>query len=61
MPAEMIDRLQARVEFTEFDTVDEYVQFVLEEVLLAVESDEESDNVREEDVKSRLKSLGYIE
>lgn len=63
LPKRVAERVEARVPFTEFDSVDEYVTFVVEEVLYAVEeaSDEDAEPVDEAEVRSRLESLGYLE
>lgn len=63
LPRRVVERVEARVPLTEFDTVDEYVTFVVEEVLYAVEeaSDEDAEPVDEAEVRSRLESLGYLE
>lgn len=55
--------VQSRVPKTEFETVDEYVEFVLQEVLHNVRQREsEADfDVDEDEVKDRLRSLGYID
>ena len=59
LPTELYGKVKERVRDTEFASVDEYVTFVLEEVLKEEEkvlSDEE-----EEEVKKRLKALGYLD
>jgi len=62
LPAELYEKIGERVKSTGFDSVDEYVIFVLEEVL---KDDEEGDQAmskeEEEEVKKRLKALGYLE
>lgn len=63
LPERVAERVEARLPFTEFDSVDEYVTFVVEEVLYAVEeaADEDHEAVDEAEVRSRLESLGYLE
>ena len=64
LPAEIVDRVDQRVPRTEFDSANEYIAFVLEEVLSQVESetgDEEVDTVNEDQVRDRLESLGYLD
>lgn len=63
LPRRVVERVEDRVPFTEFDSVDEYVTFVVEEVLYAVEeaTDEDPEPVDEAEVRSRLESLGYLE
>lgn len=63
---ELYSQIADRVEKTDFDTVDAYAQYVLEQVV-AKASEQESDlgvstnTDDEENVKERLKGLGYLE
>jgi predicted aldo/keto reductase-like oxidoreductase len=60
---DVLERVEARLSRTEWDEVDEYVEFVLEEVLTQVETTTEDgtvDAVDESEVKGRLESLGYL-
>ena len=63
IPTDLIKKIEERVKETEFESVDEYVTFVLEEVVK--EDDEEIEEVfSEEDedkVKERLRALGYLD
>lgn len=64
IPARIIDRVEDRLPRTEFDTPSEYITYVMEEVLYRVEQETEDDDfeaVDEEEVKDRLKSLGYLD
>ena len=62
LSGDLDDRIAERVKVTGFGSVDEYVTFVLEEVI----KDEEDENKlaytkeEEQEVKRRLKSLGYL-
>ncbi len=63
IPAELYDAIAQRVQETEFNSVEEYVTFVLEEVL---KDDDEEDEIAftpedEEEVKKRLRALGYLD
>ena len=62
LPAELYDQVAERVKATGFGSVDEYVKFVLEEVLKE-EGEEEGafSEEDEEEVKKRLKALGYLD
>jgi len=63
LPNRIVERVESRLPRTEWDTPEEYVTFVLEEVLYHVEQeteDDEFESVDEEEVKDRLKSLGYL-
>jgi len=58
LPAELYSRVEERAKSTGFNSIDDYVAFVLEEVIKdegeAVISKED-----EEEVKRRLRALGY--
>lgn len=57
----LYERVEQRITGMDFDSVDEYVQFVLEEVV-AVDAEEGSyEDVDDEDVQARLRSLGYLD
>jgi len=62
LPEEIYHKIEQRVADTEFDSVDEYIAFVLAEVLK--ENDEEDRSAYskedEEEVKKRLRALGYL-
>ena len=65
LSAELYGRIEGRVHATEFHSVEEYVTFVLEEVLGGEEESEEEEPTfseeEEEEVKKRLRALGYLE
>jgi len=62
IPAELYDAIGQRVSETEFNSVEEYVTFVLEEVLRDDEEDEIAFSPEdEEEVKKRLRALGYLD
>ena len=62
VPADIYDKVEERVKATEFGSVDEYVLFILEEVLKDEEEEEQAYTEADEaEVKRRLKSLGYME
>jgi len=61
---DLIERIERRVEHTDFEDADAYAEFVLSEVLARIEH--ESEGTREEtasrqQVQDRLQSLGYLE
>ena len=61
IPKELYDRIKKEyVDNGEFKSVDDFVKFVLKEVL----SEEEQESVytpeEEEEIKRRLRSLGYL-
>lgn len=64
LPERIVERVEARLPRTEWDSPEEYMTYVLEEVLYRVEQeteDDEFEEVDEEEVKDRLKSLGYLD
>ena len=63
LPVELLERIEQRVQYTEFESVDKYVEHVLQEVLYQVETDgpdTETVDIEESEVEDRLKSLGYL-
>ena len=58
---DLYDRVKEEVERSEgeFKSVEEYIEFVLEE-LLSEEEEEVYTEEEEEDIKRRLRALGYI-
>ena len=64
LPIELYGRIEERVRATEFESVEEYVTYVMEEILREdVEEEEEPafSEAEEEEVKKRLRALGYLE
>lgn len=57
LPAELYSRLEKRAKSTGFNSIDDYVVFILEEVV----KDEEValSKEEEEELKRRLRALGY--
>lgn len=63
LPERIVERVEDRLPRTEWDDPAEYITYVMEEVLYRVEKETEDDDfeeVDEEEVKDRLKSLGYL-
>lgn len=63
LPERIVERVEDRLPRTEWDDPAEYITYVMEEVLYRVEQETEDDDfeeVDEEEVKDRLKSLGYL-
>ncbi|MFC1848235.1 CopG family transcriptional regulator [Chloroflexota bacterium] len=63
IPAELYEKIEERVRATGFSSIEEYVTFVLEEIL---KDDDEEDGAafskeEEEEVKKRLRALGYLD
>jgi len=63
LPVELYRKIEQRIAGTGFHSVDEYVAFVMEEVLK--EEGEAGERAlskeAEEQVKSRLRALGYLD
>jgi len=60
LPDDLYHKIEERVNVTAFNSVDEYVIFVMEEVL----KDEEEQALSKEDeeeIKKKLKAFGYLE
>jgi Arc/MetJ-type ribon-helix-helix transcriptional regulator len=63
LPKGTLDRINDRVAVSEFDSVSEYIDYVLNEVLHHLEQEKPrngSDKVDEQQVQDRLESLGYL-
>lgn len=58
LPAELHGRMEERAKLTGFGSVDEYVLFILEEVLR--EEKRAYSEEDEEEIKKRLRALGYL-
>lgn len=64
IPKEIIRKIEERIQGTEFGSVEEYVAFVLEEVIKDDIENAPEEVFSEEDekkVKDRLKALGYLD
>ncbi len=63
VPDEIYRKLEERVKETSFSSVDEYVTYILREVLASLEEEEEEvfSEEEEEKVKERLRALGYLD
>ena len=63
IPNELYEKIEKNLEDFGFKTVDEYIVFVLEEVLKSDDSGEEQvfSEEEEEMIKKRLRDLGYLD
>lgn len=64
IPKRIVERVEKRLPRTEWDEPEEYITYVLEEVLYRVEKETEDDDfeaVDQQEVEDRLKSLGYLD
>lgn len=55
------DKIKEKIKDTEFDSVSGYVEYVLQELLSDEGEAEEFSKEDEEKIKSRLRSLGYLD
>lgn len=63
LPERIIERVENRLPRTDWDSPEEYITYVLEEVLYRVEKETDDDDfeeIDEEEVEDRLRSLGYL-
>lgn len=62
LTAELYDRVKERAEATDFGSIEEYITFVLQEVLKEEGPEEIAvDREQEKEVKKRLRALGYLD
>jgi len=63
IPASLVEKIEKRVKETEFDSVSDYISYVLREVLSEEEGEEEQTFTKEDEekVKERLRALGYLD
>ena len=62
LSTELYDRVKERAEATDFGSIEEYITFVLQEVLKEEEPEEIAmDREQEKEVKKRLRALGYLD
>jgi len=61
LPTELYSKIVQRIVGTDFNSVDDYVVFVLEEVVKEEEPERAFSEQDEKEVKKRLKALGYID
>lgn len=64
IPESLYEKIESRSQGTGFESISEYVTFVLREVIEDEEEEEEEEDFSEEDeekVKERLKALGYMD
>jgi len=62
LPIELYSKIEERVKIADFSSVNEYVEFVLGEVVKEEEEEEKAFSEEEEkEVRKRLKDLGYLD
>jgi len=60
-PAALFERIEERIKGTNFTSVSSYIKYVLEEILAEDEEEKSFAKEDEEQIKARLRALGYIE
>lgn len=63
LPERIVERVEDRLPRTEWDDPASYITYVMEEVLYRIEqetADDDFEPVDKDEVKDRLKSLGYL-
>lgn len=60
LPPDLLRRVKTRVEQTEFETVETYIAFVLEEVVAEVDTEETGETASKQEIHDRLEALGYV-
>ena len=63
LPTHVYGAVEQRLDRTDFDSVDAYVAYVVEEVLAEVEESTTGTHqgIDEDEIESRLQSLGYLD
>jgi len=61
LSADLYSRIEQRAKDTNFGSVEDYVTFVLEEVLKEEDDEAVFSEEEEEEVKKRLRDLGYLD
>ena len=63
IPKSLADKIEKMIEGTGFQSVSEYVAYVLEELISSMEEESEETFSKEEEekIKERLRALGYLD
>ncbi len=65
IPKPLADKIKQRIEGTGFNSISSYVTYILRQVLSSIEQKNKEEEVfsknDEEEIKKRLKNLGYID
>lgn len=63
LPADVVSRVDDRLPYTEFETAEEYIAFIVTEVLYHTTDTAANDDIEpvdEEIVRDQLQALGYL-
>jgi Arc/MetJ-type ribon-helix-helix transcriptional regulator len=63
IPTSLVEKIEKRLQGTEFSSISSYVTYVLKEVVSDAETEEGEELSKEDDerIKARLRSLGYLD
>jgi Arc/MetJ-type ribon-helix-helix transcriptional regulator len=61
IPKKLHEKIKVSIEDTGFKSVSDYVTFVLREILMTMEKDKKTSLKDVEEVRERLRILGYID
>jgi Arc/MetJ-type ribon-helix-helix transcriptional regulator len=63
IPTALVEKIEKRIQGTEFSSISSYVTYVLKEVVSDAEIDNAEELSKEDDerIKARLRSLGYLD
>lgn len=65
IPNSLAEKIKKRMEGTDFNSISEYVTYILRKIIYQIEAEEKEKEAfskeEEEKVKERLRNLGYID
>jgi Arc/MetJ-type ribon-helix-helix transcriptional regulator len=63
IPTSLVEKIEKRIQGTEFSSISSYITYVLKEVVSDVETEDAEELSKEDDerIKARLRSLGYLD
>jgi len=63
IPASLAEKIEKRIQGTEFSSISSYITYVLKEVVSDAESEDGEELSKDDDerIKARLRSLGYLD
>ena len=63
IPTSLAEKIEKRIQGTEFSSISSYITYVLKEVVSDAESEDGEELSKDEDerIKARLRSLGYLD
>ncbi len=63
IPTSLVEKIEKRIQGTEFSSISSYITYVLKEVVSDEETEDAETLSKEDDerIKARLRSLGYLD